>query len=330
MATTEPSLKLKMSYHISVKTISRARGQSVVRKAAYNARALLSDERTGARYNYTRKQDLVHRAIVAPADAPKWAWDSEQLWNRAEQAEKRKDSCVGREIEFAIPHELSAPQRLNLALSIAQAVSQHYSLVAELCIHEDSKVDWSGSPKNFQGWHAHLLLTTRSVDASGFKNKTRALDDKKSGAVAYWREKWAEMANAQLVLAGFPARLDHRSLSAQGILDRRPTKHLGPQVVARERRGYRTSMGDAHRALLAAFVDGCSTRGIVAPLVDTVTTVAQALSQRAKRQEVADQLQQRARQLLAISDVRTTVEKLAAELSRNDSGAHSYQSEAPR
>jgi hypothetical protein len=249
----------------------------------------------------------------------------------AETAEKRKDACVARELVFALPHELNPQQRIHLALSFAKAVSNHYGVVADLALHQDSSRDWAGGAKSFDGWHAHVLLTTRSIDATGFTKKTRELDDRKSGAVLFWREKWQEMANSQLVLAGFPARLDHRSLIKQGILDRAPTKHLGPFVVARERRGRRTSMGDAHRALLSAFVSGCSDRGIVAPMIDTLSTVTQALAIRAKRQEVSDQLQNRAHQLLAVSDVRATVEKLAAEMSRTAmSLARSHRAETPK
>lgn len=306
-----------MTFHFSVRTVSRKRGQSAVRKAAYNSRSSLKDQRGNCLFNYSRKQDLVYTEIIAPADAPEWASDREELWNMAELAEKRKDACVAREFELSIPFELNPQQRLHLALAFAKAVSNHYGVVADLALHQDSLRDWAGGPKPFDGWHAHILLTTRSIDATGFTKKTRELDDRKSGAVLYWREKWKEMANAQLVLAGFPARLDHRSLHEQGILDRAPTKHLGPSVVARERRGLRTSMGDATRALLSAYISGCSERGIVAPVIDTVTTVGQALQQREKRKSVTDQLNSRVNELLAFNDTKTTLERLSAELSQH-------------
>jgi ATP-dependent exoDNAse (exonuclease V) alpha subunit len=316
-----------MTFHFSVRTVSRKRGQSAVRKAAYNSRSSLKDQRGNCLFNYSRKQDLVHGEIIAPDTAPDWAYDREELWNMAEAAEKRKDACVAREFEFSIPLELNPQERLHLALSFAKAVSNHYGVVADLALHQDSSRDWAGGPKPFDAWHAHVLLTTRSIDATGFTKKTRELDDRKSGAVLFWRERWQEMANAQLVLAGFPARLDHRSLVEQGILDRAPTKHLGPSVVARERRGRRTSMGDAHRALLSAYVAGCSERGIVAPLIDTVTTVGQALRHRENRDLVADRLNHRIHELLAFNDTKATLEKLTAELSQR---ATQFTLEQPR
>jgi hypothetical protein len=41
---------------------------------------------------------------------PEWARDRAQLWNAAEQAEKRKNSTVAREFE-TLPAELSAERK---------------------------------------------------------------------------------------------------------------------------------------------------------------------------------------------------------------------------
>ena len=56
------------------------------------------------------------------------------------------------------------------------------------------------------------------------------------------RELWAEQANLALQRAGHEARIDHRTLEAQGI-NRAPTIHLGPSVAAMERKGIRTPRG---------------------------------------------------------------------------------------
>ena len=60
------------------------------------------------------------------------------------------------------------------------------------------------------------------------------------------RELWAERANYALRLAGHEARIDHRTLEAQGI-DRAPATHLGPSVAAMERKGLRTVRGSRNR-----------------------------------------------------------------------------------
>jgi hypothetical protein len=52
-----------------------------------------------------------------------------------------------------------------------------------------------------------------------------------SNTVIHWRAEWARYANHALTLANSPARIDHRSLKAQGI-DREPTQHQGPKAFA--------------------------------------------------------------------------------------------------
>ena len=56
------------------------------------------------------------------------------------------------------------------------------------------------------------------------------------------RERWAEIANEKLLEHGIEARIDHRSLEAQGI-EREPPTHLGPAVSGMERRGIETEVG---------------------------------------------------------------------------------------
>ena len=51
----------------------------------------------------------------------------------------------------------------------------------------------------------------------------------------WWRERWAALTNEHLKEHGHEARVDHRSLEAQGI-EREPTYHKGPAITAIERR----------------------------------------------------------------------------------------------
>nr|WP_236919639.1 MobA/MobL family protein [Escherichia coli] len=43
-----------------------------------------------------------------------------------------------------------------------------------------------------------FLCSTRRLSEEGFKDKTRELDDFKSGEVNYWRSAWSEMTNRHL------------------------------------------------------------------------------------------------------------------------------------
>jgi ATP-dependent exoDNAse (exonuclease V) alpha subunit len=76
--------------------------------------------------------------------------------------------------------------------------------------------------------------TMRDIDQDGFKNKNRDWNDKQY--LDHWRAEWARYANHALTLANSPARIDHRSLKAQGI-DREPTQHQGPKAFAMQARG---------------------------------------------------------------------------------------------
>ena len=218
-------------YHLSVKTVSRSAGRSATAAAAYRAGAKITDERTGEIHDYTRKSGVQSVDLILPENAPEWAHDREQLWNAAEQAEARKNSTVAREFEVALPDELSAAERLRLSLDFARELVARHGCAADVAIHAPSN---GGDDRNH---HAHILLSTRRLGADGFGEKTRELDDRKIGSelVTQWRERFAELTNERLHENGIAARVDHRTLEAQGI-EREPTQHLGPAATAIERR----------------------------------------------------------------------------------------------
>jgi hypothetical protein len=90
-------------YHLSVKAVSRSAGRSATAAAAYRAGCEITDTRTGEVHDYTRKGGVESADLVLPGGAPEWAADRAALWNAAEHAERRKDACVAREYEVALP-----------------------------------------------------------------------------------------------------------------------------------------------------------------------------------------------------------------------------------
>ena len=229
-------------YHLSVKTISRSAGRSATAAAAYRAGVEITDERTGEIHDYTRKGGVESAALILPDNAPEWARDRAHLWNAAEQAEKRKNSTVAREFEIALPSELSPAEREKLAHDFARELVKRHGCAADVAIHA------SGKESDNRNHHAHILLSTRRLDADGFGEKTRELDSAKTGAaiITEWREQFAQLQNERLREAGHSVQVDHRSLEAQGI-DREPTQHLGPAATGYERRtGERSRKGQQH------------------------------------------------------------------------------------
>jgi hypothetical protein len=235
------------AYHCTAKIVSRSRGQSAIAKAAYNARDRLVDEKTGEIKNYSRNEDQVlFSGIFAPKDAPTWAQDREQLWNQAEAAEKRKDAQLAREIEVALPHELTQQQREWLIKDFVRENFTRAGMVADVNMHAPDK---EGDQRNI---HAHILLTTRTLDADGFGEKNRDWNSK--ALLEKWREDYAEKGAKLLQRAGFETEAErfrhgHLTLPEQRekaiergdmefaeSIDRLPTKHKGPQICEMEKR----------------------------------------------------------------------------------------------
>src|ERR1700744_754759 len=102
-------------FHASMRMFSRAKGQSAVAAAAYRMGSSLRDERTGKWHNYSRKSGVVSVHFHAPAIAPAWATNAQELWSRVEQRETRANAAVARELIVALPNELPENERAALA-----------------------------------------------------------------------------------------------------------------------------------------------------------------------------------------------------------------------
>ncbi len=217
-------------FHLSAKPLGRRNGRSAVAAAAYRAAARLSDARTGIVYDFRRRRGVLHSAIVTPSGSGTWASDRSQLWSAAELAEVRSDARTAREIEVALPAELTTEAQVELAMHLARELADRHCVAVDVAVHAPGR----GDQRNF---HAHLLLTTRQITAERLGKKTREWDDRKTGptTILWWRERWAQIMNAALKAVGVESTVDHRSLADQGI-EREPGMHLGPHAAAFERR----------------------------------------------------------------------------------------------
>ena len=241
-------------YHHHVSLISRKAGRSATAAAAYRAGEKIEDTRTGEVHDYSRKSDVLSAEIIMPAGIT-WSPDRSELWNAVEHKNKRDNAQVAREFLIALPHELNAEQRAELARSYAQHLADTYQIAVDVALHRPGEVlnRETGELEGNGNWHAHLLTTTNRVtndEAKRLGNKARELDpiaskrriDKdealKTGqpnAVERERVVWCDLTNAALERAGFDVRVDHRSNEARG-LDSEPTMHLGPAAAEMERR----------------------------------------------------------------------------------------------
>jgi Ti-type conjugative transfer relaxase TraA len=222
-------------YHFSAKVISRASGSSALAAAAYRSGSRLYDQRLDRHHDFSNKAGVIHSEVMLPNGAREEFSERERLWNEVEAVENRIDAQLAREVEFALPRELSANDGIALAHEFVGREFVARGMIADLNVHQDIGAD--GEPKP----HAHVMLTMRTVDENGFGAKVR--DWNRTELLEHWRERWAQHVNQRLAELDVDARVDHRSLEAQGIALEPQNKigpaasRLGEQGIASERLG---------------------------------------------------------------------------------------------
>ncbi len=242
-------------FFLQITSVTRSAGRRATAAAAYRAGERVRDERSGELINYGRRRDVLHTEIFLPRQfegrAVAWARDRQRLWNTAEHAEKRRNARVAREYQLSLPAELDASRRIALARAFSQEIAERYKVAVDLAVHEPRE---GGDPRNF---HAHLLSTTREVTPAGLgakagldiaplERRRRELPDHRHEYLAL-RERWAMLVNEALREANLAARVDHRSLAAQGI-DREPLPRIPLMQLKMEQRGLRSEVAERLRA----------------------------------------------------------------------------------
>jgi len=239
-------------------------GRSAIAAAAYRSGEKLTSEWDGLTRDYTHKPGVVHSEIMLPVQAPPEFSDRATLWNSVEKIEKSSDAQLAREIEVALPVELSRAQQLSLVRSFVKDNFVATGMCADFALHDKG----DGNP------HAHIMLTIRPLKPDGrwgpkcrkvydLDSQGNRIPDGKGGWKNHredttdwnkrenaekWRAAWAAYANHALEAAGCPERIDHRSYKRQGV-EKIPTIHMGPAASQMERRGIRTEKGDINRQI---------------------------------------------------------------------------------
>ena len=253
-------------FHCPIQIIKRSVGRSAVAAAAYRSGEKLVNEWDGMTHDFTRKGGIVHKEIMLPTHAPPEFSDRATLWNSVEQIEKSSDAQLAREIEVALPVELSRAEQLALVRAFVKDNFVDAGMCADFALHDKG----DGNP------HAHIMLTIRplkpdgrwgpkcrkvyDLDSNGdcipdgkggWKNHREDTTDwNKRENAEKWRAAWAAYANRALEAAGRPERIDHRSYKRQGI-EQIPTVHMGVAASQMERRGIQTEKGDINRQIAA-------------------------------------------------------------------------------
>ena len=254
-------------YHCSIKIVSRGKGKSAVAAAAYRSGEKLTNEWDGLTHDYTKKGGVVHSEILLPAHAPPAFSDRSTLWNSVELSEKSNNAQLAREVEIALPVELSREEQTRLVREYCSSQFVSKGMIADFNLHDTG----GGNP------HAHILLTMRPLDEKGAwlpkskkeyvldengerirlpsgRYKTRKVDlvdwnNRENAEV--WRRAWADLTNEFLERNDCPERIDHRSYERQGI-EQIPTVHVGVSATQMEKKGIVTERGELNRNINAA------------------------------------------------------------------------------
>lgn len=206
-------------YHLHAQVIGRGKGRSSVAAAAYRAACKLLeqiiDNETGTVFeivhDYTKKSGVVFSKILAPENAPLWVYDREVLWNKVQnEFEIRKNSQFCRELDIALPCELSEEENIKLLQEFVYESFVKEGMVADVNFHNDN-------PENP---HAHIMLSTREIvkDVAGdytFGNKVRHWNSNEF--LVHTRRMWAGFINKHLELAGIEQEVSHLSHEERGI-----------------------------------------------------------------------------------------------------------------
>ena len=275
-------------YHATTKPISRSSGRSATASAAYRAGVEIKDERTGLTHDYSKRGGVLLATVFDKDDNE---IDRSELWNLAEQAEKRKDARTAREWIVAIPSELMPeyPEQLSdderrstelltdyqlrkefaehhakdfsgtqTALDFGKMLSKKYGVAVDVAIHAP---DEEGSNKNY---HAHIMTTTRKFS---IENGQMVLGDKTSIELSNKKLDELKLPKTQdqvKELRAEWAKIANQALERNGFneridhrsyaergIEQLPTQKLGWKASAMERRGLETDRGDINRAINA-------------------------------------------------------------------------------
>lgn len=236
-------------YHLHAQIIGRGEGRSAVASAAYRHCARMEIEREARIVDYSAKQGLAHSEFAMPGNTPPWLRTlidgrdapgaSAAFWNKVEAFEKRSDAQFMREIDLALPRELTRDQNIELVRAFVSAQITSRGMVADWAYHEVAD-----NP------HVHLMTSLRPLTEDGFGAKRVPVIDADgqvlrtkskhhpAGKIVYslwagddrtlcaWRESWAALQTIHLARHGIDIRVDHRSFADQCI-DLQPTTKIG-------------------------------------------------------------------------------------------------------
>ncbi len=177
----------------------------------------------GAHVRYIAREDAAtHVEAAHMPDDPQAA----RTWMDGYERDARKNARLMTKVRIALPRELTREQNAALVRDFIAGLTGG-RIPSFAVIHDRGKDRFNP--------HAHIVLIDRDIETG--KRALRLTDSPKDrvkaglpeNGVVWIRERWERDANRALEQAGHAARIDRRSLAAQGI-DREAQIHIGPRA----------------------------------------------------------------------------------------------------
>ena len=211
--------------HIAIRPHSRSAGHTAAAALAYRFGVAITCTRTGEYHDYHRRSKRAD--VVAAGLTPGPFATPADLAAGIETAERRINSRLLRDVQIALPAELSVEDRTALTKGFATDLAKRYNTVTAWAVH---RPDRRGDARNH---HAHIVLPTRKVEHGRFAEKIRKLDDRENGPIEIdkIRTLWEARANEAMIEAGLEAGVHTGRTSC-------PAPTLGPANTGNERRAW--------------------------------------------------------------------------------------------
>lgn len=286
-------------YHVSIKVASKNAERNMRASAHY---AYLG--RSGAYQELRTDEETVY---LKSGNMPSWAQHDPSIFWLASDTYERKNGSVYRELEAALPRELSSQHQREIVQEFIDEVlgTQH---PFSFSIHVKAASDGLPQP------HVHLMWSEREMDGierdpATFFSRAAAARKGKDGQVQNrpdpadggckkismhprlheFRTLWANLTNKAYLKAGLQLSVSHLSLKAQG-LKREPERHLGPFLfpsdeskilIARRRAHHDAQRAEAEGLKIMAElwdirVSQSRIRKLVAPITPSTKTMKNA------------------------------------------------------
>ena len=256
--------------YIEARIVSAGRGESVVGLGYYVCRRDGANPVDGRTFRYAKNSaDLASLDVLLPPGAPLAYQDPAQLCAAMEARETTIDRKTGlprfkvnaqvaRHIVLALPKELSLAEQRRLACDWVGTQYVKHGVGAIVAVHHPD------DPATGNG-HAHIIVTTRAVTASGLGKKARHLNPAFTRAKGHARStlhaedlpgQWAAFQGLWFRKHGIELRVDP--------FQRRGGVHLGRALYVPET--------DAEAANKAAFEDS---RRLIQDPAEALSTLTQ-------------------------------------------------------